>query len=490
MAFSQSYIAEEKYFSRFHWLVFLFVARILTLIYSPNIISIILGWDGLGVTSFLLVAYFNSRKSFNASMLTALSNRVGDCLILITMAIIYSIISTNFFISASSITGYTGWGIMALICLAACTKRAQIPFSAWLPAAMAAPTPVSSLVHSSTLVTAGVYLIIRFNYMLMAPINKYIFLIGCFTITIASLSAFFERDIKKIIALSTLRQLGLIITAIGLNLASLAFFHLLTHAYFKAIIFITVGNLIHLNSSLQDFRLTSVNSSILGPTLSFIIVANLRLIGVPYMGGFYSKDLILDHCLILSLPSWELLVMLISVRLTAIYSFRFLILTLWRSLKFSSLAWANDNDTVVVKRISILWPLAIVGGRFLSWSIFPSPAFGVLPSLCKLLVLVLIITGIFIRIGVFNRAILSTNKLNCWGFGNLWSLPYISTFVLNFVSPSRLYMYKQIDNSWGFFIYLSQFIFKEIKILQNKRLYLLERLPILTLLILLIVLIY
>lgn len=196
-----------------------------------------------------------------------------------------------------------------------------------MPAAIAAPTPVSALVHSSTLVTAGVYLIIRFNKLFDLKLIKLLFLLGCFTIIIARFSAFYETDIKKIIALSTLSQLGLMFTGIGIQQFELAYFHLLTHAYFKAIIFIAVGRIIHLNSRLQDLRLTGINQNNLGPTLSVVRVANLRLIGFPYLSGFYSKDLIIETCLIINLRRCEILLILRSISLTAAYAIRFLILT-------------------------------------------------------------------------------------------------------------------------------------------------------------------
>ena len=266
-------------------------------------------------------------------MVTALTNRIGDCLILVRIGRFIYCTSLNYFLVSGLPSSPSFKFFILLFIVAATTKRAQIPFSAWLPAAMAAPTPVSSLVHSSTLVTAGVYILIRLRSLLSIPFRKYLFIIGCLTITMARVRAFFETDIKKIIALSTLRQLGLIITAIGLCSPYLAFFHLLTHAFFKAIMFMAVGNLIHINSSLQDLRLTSIKHHILGPTLSFVLVANLRLIGLPYMGGFYSKDLILETRIIKNLSSIELTLIVISVSLTAIYTLRFFILVLWSQIK-------------------------------------------------------------------------------------------------------------------------------------------------------------
>lgn len=186
-------------------------------------------------------------------------------------------------------------GLAALLALAAFTKRAQVPFSAWLPAAIAAPTPVSSLVHSSTLVTAGVYLLCRFSPLFPNTVVINLLLpVGVATILLAGARALFESDIKKVVALSTLRQLGLIIRALGVFIPEIALFHLLTHAFFKALLFMTVGNLIHLTDRFQDSRKTGSEPVVAGPTLLFRLVANFSLIGLPYMAGFYSKDLIIE----------------------------------------------------------------------------------------------------------------------------------------------------------------------------------------------------
>merc|ERR1711984_45712 len=173
-----------------------------------------------------------------------------------------------------------------LIILSACTKRAQIPFSAWLPAAIAAPTPVSALVHSSTLVTAGVYLIIRLNYIFCSSSRTNVLLfIGIITILLAGAAAIFEIDIKKVIALSTLSQLGVIIIILGGMEPVLSFFHLLRHAYFKAILFICAGIIIHNIKDYQDIRKIRIILSNIPITIRVIIVANLSLCGLPFLRG-------------------------------------------------------------------------------------------------------------------------------------------------------------------------------------------------------------
>jgi NADH-ubiquinone oxidoreductase chain 5 len=210
--------------------------------------------------------------------------------------------------------------ILLLVVLAAITKRAQIPFSAWLPAAMAAPTPVSALVHSSTLVTAGVYLLIRFNYII--GVRKFLFFIGVLTIFISGLGANFETDLKKIIALSTLSQLGLIIITLGMGYYDYTFFHLMTHAIFKSLLFLCAGVFIHSMGDTQDIRI--IGGLIIScPVTSFyFICSSMALCGFPFLSGFYSKDSILELFFITKINFIMYLIIFISTIFTLTYSVR------------------------------------------------------------------------------------------------------------------------------------------------------------------------
>lgn len=294
--YRDEYIHEEKFKQRFFILVYLFILSMILLIIRPNLIRILLGWDGLGLISYCLVIYYQNVKSYNAGILTILSNRIGDVALLIAIAWILNYGGWNFiFYIDFKYLDLEIKIIIFFILLSALTKRAQIPFSSWLPAAMAAPTPVSALVHSSTLVTAGVYLLIRFNTLLINNIfNQYLLLIGGLTMFIAGLGANFEFDLKKIIALSTLSQLGLIIIILSLGYRELAFFHLLTHAIFKSLLFLSAGSIIHNIINSQDIRLMGGLILNIPFTRRFLIIANLSLCGIPFLAGFYSKDLILE----------------------------------------------------------------------------------------------------------------------------------------------------------------------------------------------------
>lgn len=422
--FSLDYISSEKFFTRFHMLVLSFVISIFLLILSPSLISVLLGWDGLGVTSYLLVIYFNSNKSFNAGMITAVTNRLGDCFILIAIAMALPYGQWNLFLLSPQAVNPVRARLALLLIAAAITKRAQIPFSAWLPAAMAAPTPVSSLVHSSTLVTAGVYLLIRFDFFLTkSGASSLILIAGAITMILAGASALYETDMKKIVALSTLSQLGLIMGAIGLGLPSIAFFHLLTHAFFKALLFITVGNMIHLRADYQDLRKISLRESAIGITRSFRLVANFRLMGFPFIAGFYSKDLIIEMALLESQSPFVIVTFFVATLLTATYTLRFLFLVIWKPAVIVSPLWIWDNSSPLTLANSYLWPLAISGGSGLSWVLITSPRPIFLPFRLKLITPIVIIGGILLGTRWATKTP-SANSGIVWSWGSIWSLPF------------------------------------------------------------------
>ena len=253
LIYSNWYMAEEAHKGRFVGLVLLFVRCIGCLILIPNFLSLLIGWDGLGLTSFLLVVYYQSRRSLRAGIITAITNRIGDVLILCCLG--YMVKEGRWLLYESGYL-YTYYWVVWCTVVAAMTKSAQIPFSAWLPAAMAAPTPVSSLVHSSTLVTAGVYLLYRRYGGLLegrraASGLGYVRLV---TLTISGGAALVEVDFKKVVALSTLSQLRIIMFCLSIGLPAIAFFHLISHAIFKSLLFLCVGVVIHENMNFQDFR--------------------------------------------------------------------------------------------------------------------------------------------------------------------------------------------------------------------------------------------
>merc|ERR1712025_1085003 len=229
------------------------------------------------------------------------------------------------------------------------------------PAAIAAPTPVSALVHSSTLVTAGVYLLIRINLLIIEINIRYLLLlIGILTIIIAGITAIIEIDIKKINALSTLRQLGIIILILGLGNPILSFFHLLSHAFFKAILFMCAGMIIHNIKDYQDIRKIGMGYSNLNFCISIILIANISLCGLPFLRGFYSKDLIIEILIIKGKNLF--LFIIIGTILTVIYSCRLNFLVGINFIKSESLFFMSENSIFMLLGIIFLLPFSIIGG--------------------------------------------------------------------------------------------------------------------------------
>jgi len=464
LLFRCSYIRHEKYFSRFIGLVLAFVFSIFLLIFSPNLIRLLLGWDGLGVTSYLLVIFYQRNKSYNAGIITALTNRLGDVGLLICLGIIISMGSWSFVYYT-----FNSWETSSIfsfiLVLSACTKSAQLPFSAWLPAAMAAPTPVSALVHSSTLVTAGVYLLIRFNYLVISNIDiKFLILIGALTILMAGLCAIFEIDIKKVIALSTLSQLGVMIIILGRGFPSLAFFHLLSHAYFKAILFICAGILIHRIKDYQDIRTMGHRKTSMPVTFAILMAANISLCGLPFLRGFYSKDLILEIIFSSGLGVVLFIIVLIGTFLTVAYSIRLSFLVGLNLVNSENMFLMDDRDRYMLGGILILFPFALIGGIFISWSLFSYRPYILLPLWLKSSINLLITSAIITIRHIFYLRDKPKSGSTKYFLANIWFIPTLFRSSLNLfgISWGKI-RYLRNDNSWNEFIfynYLLKFLIK------------------------------
>nr|AND96649.1 NADH deshydrogenase subunit 5 [Eurysternus inflexus] len=457
--YSDEYMGGDLNLNRFIMLVCMFVLSMMLLIISPNMISILLGWDGLGLVSYCLVIYYQNVKSYNAGMITALSNRIGDVAFLLAIAWMFNYGSFNYYYYINymiydnlSIIGY-------FMLLAAMTKSAQIPFSSWLPAAMAAPTPVSSLVHSSTLVTAGVYLLIRFSGGLNSNIMLFLLFIGSMTMFMAGLGANFEFDLKKIIALSTLSQLGLMMSILSLGEFNLAFFHLLTHALFKALLFMCAGCMIHNLGNCQDIRFMGGLINMMPLTCAFFIISNMALCGLPFLSGFYSKDLILEILSMNYLSIYIYLVFFISTGLTVSYTFRLIYYVIVGDFNYNTLNLISDNNNLVMlKGMSGLIFFVIFGGSMLMWLIFPIPYFICLPLVMKMMALIVTFLGGILGYELskfmlcYSLNSLKKLKLSLF-FSSMWNMPFISTFGVNYY-PLMMgnLIYKNIDQGWSEFI--------------------------------------
>nr|UJG45378.1 NADH dehydrogenase subunit 5 [Nemoura flexuosa] len=455
--YSQEYMAGDLNLNRFILLVLMFVLSMMFLIISPNLISILLGWDGLGLVSYLLVIYYQNVKSYNAGMLTALSNRIGDVALLLAIAWMLNFGSWNYiFYLDCSKTSLEMQIIGVLVLLAAMTKSAQIPFSSWLPAAMAAPTPVSALVHSSTLVTAGIYLLIRFNVLLAGTsLGTFLLLFAGLTMFMAGLGANFEFDLKKIIALSTLSQLGLMMSILAMGFPKLAFFHLLTHALFKALLFMCAGAIIHNMKDSQDIRFMGGLVVHMPLTSSCFNLSNLALCGTPFLAGFYSKDLILEIASLSYLNVFSFILYFFSTGLTVCYSLRLVYYSMSGDFNTFSLHPLSDEGWVMLRGMMSLSFMAVLGGSLLSWTLFPTPSMICLPFFLKTLALSVSILGGWLGYELAKFALsyeLQTLRLHFLTsfMGSMWFLPFISTYGVS-KQPLELggLVSKSFDFGWS-----------------------------------------
>nr|YP_009340963.1 NADH dehydrogenase subunit 5 [Epopella plicata]AIT51830.1 NADH dehydrogenase subunit 5 [Epopella plicata] len=435
--YSGEYMEGEINKSRFIYLLAGFVGSMGLLILSPNLISILLGWDGLGLVSYCLVIFYQNYKSLNAGTLTVLSNRVGDVLILLGIAYMINYGDWSFVAwmgnSESLIL------ISLLVLLASLTKSAQIPFSAWLPAAMAAPTPVSSLVHSSTLVTAGVYLVIRLGWVYDFWMNDLLMVLSVLTMFMAGLGACFEFDLKKIIALSTLSQLGLMMYSLSLGLVKVALFHLLMHALFKALLFMSAGCIIHGFKGWQDIRMMGNMMLSLPFISSCFVVSNLALAGMPFLAGFYSKDLILELSLMEELNILSLFMLFLSTGLTVAYTFRLIYYMVRRDYVLGGSSNMSDGWGVMMKSCMGLVVFSVFFGALISWLTMDVTCI-ILPYGLKNLTLSVCLLGAFF--GFFmSQSSFYTMKMKfsflVWFSGSMWFLPYLSSQPLTY-KPFKL----------------------------------------------------
>nr|YP_010181530.1 NADH dehydrogenase subunit 5 [Eurycantha calcarata]QVD43191.1 NADH dehydrogenase subunit 5 [Eurycantha calcarata] len=450
--YSMEYMKGDMYLDRFIILVLMFIVSMVFMIISPNLISILLGWDGLGLVSYCLVIYYQNVKSFNAGMITALSNRVGDSMLLMSIAWVFNYGSWNYFMYIDYFMSSMDMKFISLlIVIAAMTKSAQIPFSPWLPAAMAAPTPVSSLVHSSTLVTAGVYLLIRFNPLYNnSLLSSFLLFISVITMFMSGFCANFEFDLKKIIALSTLSQLGLMISVLSFGYVYLAFFHLLTHALFKALLFMCSGVIIHSFKDCQDIRYFGNLFFQMPLTCVCLIISSLCLCGFPFLSGFYSKDIILEMYSFDYLNIFMYFMFYFSTGLTVSYSVRLIYYLMVKDFSFYSYHSFEDNSFDMLVGMFVLLFVAIFGGCMLSWLIFPTPHYMMIPLPMKLMVIFVCLTGGWVGYLMNSFGLMNFFKFNLinYFFGNMWFMPFITISMSFFPMKMGYSTLSYFDYGW------------------------------------------
>ena len=299
--YSIGYMSHDPHNQRFFSYLSLFTFMMIILVTSNNYLLMFVGWEGVGVCSYLLVSFWFTRIAANQSSISAfLKNRVGDCFLTIGMVAILWTFGNVDYSTVFSIAPFISDNIIIIVgtCLliGAMAKSSQIGLHVWLPMAMEGPTPVSALIHAATMVTAGVYLLMR-SSPLIEYSNTVLLLclwIGAITTVFSSLIGLFQQDIKKVIAYSTMSQLGMMVIAIGLSSYNVAIFHLVNHAFYKALLFLGAGAVIHAVADNQDFRKYGGLKSFLPLTYSVMLIASLSLVAFPFMTGFYSKDLIIE----------------------------------------------------------------------------------------------------------------------------------------------------------------------------------------------------
>jgi len=299
--YSIGYMSEDPHIQRFFSYLSLFTFMMVILVTANNFLLMFVGWEGVGVCSYLLVCFWFARIAANQSSLSAfLTNRVGDCFLTIGMFAILLAFGNLDYATVFSLAPYMNVNVVTIvgICLliGAMAKSSQIGLHAWLPMAMEGPTPVSALIHAATMVTAGVYILMR-----SSPLIEYsetvlmlCLWLGAITTVFSSLIGLFQQDIKKVIAYSTMSQLGMMVIAVGLSSYTIALFHLVNHAFYKALLFLGAGAVIHAVADNQDFRRYGGLRPFLPLTYSVMLIASLSLVAFPFMTGFYSKDFILE----------------------------------------------------------------------------------------------------------------------------------------------------------------------------------------------------
>ena len=364
--YSIGYMSNDPHNQRFFSYLSLFTFMMIILVTANNFLTMFVGWEGVGICSYLLVCFWFTRIAANQSSISAfLTNRVGDCFLTIGMFIMIWSFGNLDYSTVFSLVPYINENIITLIgiCLliGAMAKSSQVGLHVWLPMAMEGPTPVSALIHAATMVTAGVYLLMRASPLIeySSTILILCLWIGAFTTVFSSLIGLFQQDIKKVIAYSTMSQLGMMIIAVGLSCYNIALFHLINHAFYKGLLFLGAGAVIHAVADNQDFRKYGGLIKFLPLTYTIMLIASLSLVAFPFMTGFYSKDFILESVYGQFFFSSIVIYFIaaIGAMFTTLYSVKVLYLTFLTNPNGSLIDYKNTHEGDIFMSL----PLIILG---------------------------------------------------------------------------------------------------------------------------------
>lgn len=367
--YSIGYMKHDEGFSRFFAYLNLFIFFMLLLVMGNNYLVMFMGWEGVGLCSYLLIGFwFKERENNNAARKAFVMNRIGDLGFLLGIFLIFVTYgSTTFgeiFPMVDGASESTITIIALLLFVGAMGKSAQIPLFTWLPDAMAGPTPVSALIHAATMVTAGVYMVVRSNvfYSLSQTASTTIAIVGVITMLVGALIALFQNDIKKILAYSTVSQLGLMFVALGVHAYSSAVFHVTTHAFFKALLFLAAGSVIHAMSGEQDIRKMGGLKGKIKITFLTMLIGTIAISGFPPFSGFFSKDEIFAHLFQSNYTLW--LIALFASMLTTFYMFRLLYLTFFGTFRGTAAQekHLHESPKSMTIPLLVLAILSIFGG--------------------------------------------------------------------------------------------------------------------------------